>query len=69
LTGNPELENSQGKSTGDVIVWNRARNHLDITNPKIVFRQNINGAMAGTNSPVVETNLPPVATNQMTAPK
>jgi lipopolysaccharide transport protein LptA len=61
LTGNPVLENAQGKSTGDVIVWDRARNHLDITNPKIVFYQNINGAMAGTNSP-------PATTNKLTAP-
>ena len=58
LTGNPELENAQGKSTGDVIVWDRARNHLDITNPKIVFRQNINGATADTNSPSATTNSP-----------
>ena len=56
LTGNPELENAQGKSTGDVIVWDRARNHLDITNPKVVFRQNINGAPADTNSPTSITN-------------
>jgi lipopolysaccharide transport protein LptA len=48
LTGNPELQTAQGKSTGDVIVWDRARNHLDITNPKIVFHQNINGAAADT---------------------
>ena len=61
LTGNPELENAQGKSTGDVIVWDRARNHLDITNPKIVFHQNINGATA-------DTNAPPAVTNKLTAP-
>ena len=61
LTGNPVLENAQGKSTGDMIVWDRARNHLDITNPKIVFHQNINGATAGTNSP-------PATTNKLTAP-
>ena len=58
LTGNPELENAQGKSTGDVIVWDRARNHLDITNPKIVFRQNISSATANTNSPSATTNSP-----------
>jgi lipopolysaccharide transport protein LptA len=58
LTGNPELENAQGKSTGDVIVWDRARNHLDITNPKIVFHQNINGATADTNAPPAMTNKP-----------
>ena len=76
LTGHPELSNAQGTSTGDVIVWDRANNHLNITNPKIVFRQNLNGAIAGTNSmavdtnsALVETNSPPPATNQMTAPK
>ena len=76
LTGHPELSNAQGTSIGDVIVWDRANNHLNITNPKIVFRQNINGAMAGTNAPVAETNSLtgetnslPVATNQTTAPK
>jgi lipopolysaccharide transport protein LptA len=58
MTGNPELETAQGKSTGDVIVWDRARNHLDITNPKIVYRQNINGATADTNSPPAMTNKP-----------
>ena len=58
MTGNPELENAQNKSTGDVIVWDRARNHLDITNPKIVFRQNINGATADTHSPSATTNSP-----------
>ena len=61
LTGNPELENAQNKSTGDVIVWDRVRNHLDITNPKIVFRQNINGATA-------DTHLPPATTNSPAAP-
>ena len=61
LTGNPVLENAQGKSTGDMIVWDRARNHLDITNPKIVFHQNINGATADTNSP-------PIMTNKLAAP-
>ena len=76
LTGHPVLSNAQGISTGDVIVWDRANNHLEITNPKIVFHQNINEAISGTNSPVIktnspvaETNLPPAATNQMTAPK
>ena len=58
MTGNPELENAQGKSTGDVIVWDRARNHLDITNPKIVFRQSINSATTNTNLPSATTNSP-----------
>ena len=58
LTGNPELENAQGKSTGDVIVWDRARNHLTISNPKMVFHQSISGATADTNSPSAKTNSP-----------
>ena len=60
LTGNPELENAQGKSTGDVIVWDRVRNHLDITNPKIVFHQNINGVTTDTNLPPATANKPTV---------
>lgn len=65
LTGQPELDNAQGKATGDVIVWNRTSNHLNISNPKMVFRQNLNGAAAGTNSPpatnrpAADTNFPP----------
>jgi len=66
LTGNPELDNAQGRSTGDVIVWDRANNHLNITNPKIVFRQNLNGAMAGTNSPEAQTNSPPTTNSAAT---
>jgi lipopolysaccharide transport protein LptA len=62
LTGNPELQNAQDKFAGDVIVLDRARNHVDITNPKIVFHQNINGATADTNSP-------PTVTNEPVAPK
>jgi len=58
LTGQPELDNAQGKATGDVIVWNRTSNHLNISNPKMVFHQNLNGAVAGTNSPPA-TNPPP----------
>jgi lipopolysaccharide export system protein LptA len=70
LTGNARLENTQGWLTGDSIVWDRAHDRLSVpSNPKMVFHQNLNGAMAGTNSPVVETNSPPVATNQLASPK
>ena len=63
LTGQPELDNAQGKSTGDVIVWNRTSNHLTISNPKMVFRQNLNGATTGTNPPTpMTTPLPVVKT-------
>ena len=58
LTGNPVLETAQGKSTGDVIVLDRMRNHLEIINPRIIYRQNINGAPPDTNSPSVTTNIP-----------
>jgi lipopolysaccharide transport protein LptA len=54
LTGNPQLENAQDTLTGDVIVWDRANNHLSATNQKMVFRQNLDGAAVDTNSP--ETN-------------
>ncbi|MGB7769098.1 MAG: LptA/OstA family protein [Verrucomicrobiia bacterium] len=77
LTGNARLENSQGWLTGDSIIWDRAHNRLSVpSNPKMVFHQTLTRAMAGTNSPVaetnsltVETNSPPPATNPMTAPK
>jgi lipopolysaccharide transport protein LptA len=58
LTGNPVLENAQGKSTGDVIVLDLIRNHLEIINPRIIYRQNINGVTADTNSPPATTNSP-----------
>ncbi|MFZ1072792.1 MAG: LptA/OstA family protein [Verrucomicrobiia bacterium] len=60
LTGQPELDSAQGKSTGDVIVWNRTSNHLNISNPKMVFRQNLGGAATGTNLPAA-TNPPAAA--------
>jgi lipopolysaccharide transport protein LptA len=56
LTGNPQLDNSQGTLTGDVIVWDRANNHLSATNPKMVFRQNLNSATADTNPPPAIVN-------------
>jgi len=60
LTGQPELDSAQGKSTGDVIVWNRTSNHLNISNPKMVFRQNLGGAATGTNLQAA-TNPPAAA--------
>jgi lipopolysaccharide transport protein LptA len=55
LTGNPQMENVQGTLTGDVIIWDRANGHISATNQKMIFRQNLNGAMAATNSPPVNT--------------
>ncbi len=70
LTGNARLENAQGWLTGDSIIWDRAHDRLSVpSNPKMVFHQTLNGAMASTNSPVAETNLPPAETNQPAAPK
>ena len=68
LTGNPVLESAQGKSTGDVIVLDRARNHVEITNPKMFLRQNINGATAGTNPPTSMTTPLPVAKTTNSTP-
>jgi lipopolysaccharide transport protein LptA len=57
LTGNARLEDAQGWMTGDSIIWDRARNRLSVpNNPKMVIHGNLNGAMAGTNSPVAQTN-------------
>jgi len=61
LTGNPQMENDQGTLTGDVIVFDRLNNHLTASNQRMIFRQNLIGAVADTNSPVtvVKTNSPP----------
>jgi lipopolysaccharide transport protein LptA len=69
LTGRAKVENAKGWLTGEPIVWNRASGSLTASKEHMVFWQNVNGAMAGTKSPLVETNSPPAATNQMTAPK
>jgi lipopolysaccharide transport protein LptA len=62
LTGNAKVENVQGWMTGEPIVWNRANNSLTATDQHMVFRQSLNGALPGTNSP-------PATTNQLAAPK
>ena len=67
LTGNPQMENAQGTQAGDVIIWDRASNKIHFENPHMIFRQNLNGAVAnpnpapaGTDTPVInKTNLPP----------
>ena len=55
------MENAQGTQAGDVIIWDRANNKIHFDNPHMIFRQNLNGATADTNSPVtvVKTNFPP----------
>jgi lipopolysaccharide export system protein LptA len=61
LTGNPQpqVENAQGTQAGDVIVWDRANNKIHFDNPHMIFRQNLNGVPADTNSPPAKTNFPP----------
>jgi lipopolysaccharide export system protein LptA len=58
LTGNPQMENAQGTQAGDVIIWDRANNKIHFDNPRMIFRQNLNGAPANTNSPPEDTNTP-----------
>ena len=63
LTGHARLENSQGWLTGDSIIWDRVRERLSVpSNPKMIFHQTLNGVAVGTNAPLTETNLAPVAT-------
>jgi lipopolysaccharide transport protein LptA len=59
LTGNPQMENAQGTQAGDVIIWDRANNKIHFDNPHMIFRQNLNGVTADTNSPPAKTNFPP----------
>lgn len=58
LTGNPQpqVENAQGTQAGDVIVWDRANNKIHFDNPHMIFRQNLNGVPADTNSAAAGTN-------------
>jgi lipopolysaccharide transport protein LptA len=62
LTGNPQMENAQGTQAGDVIILDLANNKIHFDNPHMIFRQNLNGVVTGTNSPVTvvkTTNFPP----------
>jgi lipopolysaccharide export system protein LptA len=59
LTGNPQVVNSYGPQSGDVIVWDRAKNQIHITNPRISLDRNLDGMTAGTNAPAANTNPPP----------
>jgi|SRR5208282_3749928 lipopolysaccharide export system protein LptA len=56
FTGNARVENAQGWLTGEPIYWDRANNHLRADNPKMIWRQNFNGAGAETKSPADNTN-------------
>ena len=59
LTGNPQMENTQGTQAGDVIILDLANNKIHFDNPHMIFRQNLNGPSADTNSPPAKTNFPP----------
>ena len=63
LTGNPaQIEDALGTQTGDEIYYDRMNNHVTIPrNGRFVPRQNLSGAVSGTNSPAT--------TNQAVAPK
>jgi lipopolysaccharide transport protein LptA len=56
LTGNPQIENAQGTQAGDVIILDLANNKIHFDNPHMIFRQNLIGATAGTNSAAAGTN-------------
>ena len=67
LTGNARMEDAQGWLTGNSIIWDRARNRLSVpNNPKMVIHGNLDGAMAGTNSPVAQTNSSPTTNSAAT---
>jgi lipopolysaccharide transport protein LptA len=63
LTGNAKVENAKGWLTGEPIILNRATGDVTASNEHMVFWQNLNGAMADTNAPVIETNAPAAETN------
>jgi lipopolysaccharide transport protein LptA len=51
LTGNAKVENVQGWLTGEPIIWNRANDSITATNQQMIYRQNLDGVKAETNSP------------------
>ncbi|HTY88590.1 MAG TPA: LptA/OstA family protein [Candidatus Acidoferrum sp.] len=57
LTGNAQMENTNGWLTGEPIVWDRQNNHLSASNHKMIYRQNFTGP-APTNSATGNTNMP-----------
>ncbi|MGA3265321.1 MAG: LptA/OstA family protein [Verrucomicrobiota bacterium] len=60
LTGQPEVENAEGKQLGDEIVFDLVKQTMNVTNPTtIVPQRNLLGeAPAGTNSAAANTNEP-----------
>ena len=60
LTGHPEVDTAEARTTGDKIVWDRVTGKVLYDNPVIVPRRNLLGTPAATNSPPsrTATNLP-----------
>jgi lipopolysaccharide transport protein LptA len=56
LTGNPKVENAQSVTAGDVIVWDRANNKFQFTNPKMSSRQSLEIVPAATKPATANTN-------------
>jgi lipopolysaccharide export system protein LptA len=56
FTGHPVIENPQSTIHSEPIVWDRAKNHFNFTNPKMIFRQNLDVGPAKTNPVPAKTN-------------
>ncbi|MDE3066114.1 MAG: hypothetical protein KGJ60_01040 [Verrucomicrobiota bacterium] len=70
LTGHATAENSQITLTGETIVWDGASNTLSVpSQPKVVYRENLNGAVLPAHSPGAETNPASSGTNGLSAPR
>jgi len=52
LTGHPQIEDADGVQTGDLIRWDRGNDKIYFENYNLIYRKNLNGAMADTHSPV-----------------
>jgi len=55
----PQMENAQGKQSGDVIIWNRVNTNTYariIGDYHLIAYQHFSGAVAGTNSSAASTN-------------
>lgn len=63
LTGNAKVERTDGWLTGEPITLDCVTKQIHADNAKMVYWQNLNSALAGTNVPSVKTNLPVVETN------
>lgn len=56
LTGHPLVVNVQETIRGEPIVWDRANNHFSAVNETMIFHQNLDSAITGTNSSATSTN-------------